>query len=366
MQEVVQVMIELVHFPGLASGETAALIEASNGAPKIMIAIPAHNEERFIGSVVIQSLQYTPHVVVIDDGSRDATTLIAERAGAKVLRHVVNRGKSEAVNTALIWARAQGADALIFIDGDGQHRPDEIDRVMDPVLRGEADMVIGSRFLSVKSAIPAYRKVGQHFFTTVTNVASTMSVTDSQSGFRAFSRRAIAVLQFKGAGLSVESEMQFQAKEHGLVITEVPISVVYAEKAKRNPFAHGMQILSNLLKLVGQHRPLAFFGLEGFLMLLAGTYMAAVTTQIFARTHELAVGYALIAVLLLILGIMSLFVGLMLHAIRGFFTDLKRTMQPDRVFSAATPTSPDDASYAPLYDRLTHLAPLSSNEGRQN
>src|SRR5439155_20951890 len=118
-------------------------------APRVVIAVPAYNEERFIGSVVIQALRYTPDVVVIDDGSRDATAYIAEQAGALVLRHTANQGKSEAVNTALMWARERDVDALVFIDGDGQHRPDEIETVLAPVLDGAADMVIGSRFLEV-------------------------------------------------------------------------------------------------------------------------------------------------------------------------------------------------------------------------
>ena len=306
--------------------------EATGASKRVTVAIPAYNEERFIGSVVIQALRHSPDVVVIDDGSSDGTAYIAEKAGAKVLRHGQNKGKSEAVNTALAWARRNGSDALVFIDGDGQHRADEIDQVLGPVLRGEADMVVGSRFMGIKSRIPAYRRVGQHALTLFTNVAATVPVSDSQSGFRAFSRRAVEALHFNGTGLSVESEMQFQAREHGLAITEVPISVVYAEKAKRSPVSHGMQIISNLIRLVSQHRPLFFFGLQGCLFLLAGIFMGFVTVDIYVKTHVLAVGYALVSVLMLILGIMTLFVGLLLHSIKHFFLDLKKTVQKDRQF----------------------------------
>jgi len=298
--------------------------------PKVTVAIPAFNEERFIGSVVIKALQYTDDVIVIDDGSSDSTIYIAEQAGARVLRHETNKGKSEAINTALVYARRNGSEALVFIDGDGQHKPDEINQVLAPVLRKEADMVVGSRFLSIKSDIPSYRRVGQHAFTTVTNVAANVPVTDSQSGFRAFSRKAIEVLHFNGTGLSVESEMQFQAKEHNLVIAEVAISVVYAEKAKRNPYAHGMQILSNIVKLVSQHRPLFFFSLQGFLFLLAGSFMGLVTIDIFVRTQVLAMGYALISVLFVTLGIITLSVGLVLHSIKNSFLDLKKAVQKDQ------------------------------------
>ncbi len=332
-------MLELVHFTPAESDiveqQHTTHTALSPTVPKVAIAIPAYNEERFIGSVVIQALCYSQNVVVIDDGSSDATTYIAERAGATVLRHVVNRGKSEAVNTALEWARDKGVDVLVFIDGDGQHSPDEIERVLAPVLAGQADMVIGSRFLTVKSHIPLYRKIGQHLFNIFTNVSSGVSVTDTQSGFRAFSRKAIECLRFKGTGLSVESEMQFLAREYGLAIVEVPISVVYAEKAKRNPFAHGMQILSNLVRLVSQHRPLLFFGVQGLLLLLAASYMSWITVDIFARTRVLAIGYAVISALLMILGVLTLFVGLILHSIRNFFTDLKKTIQRERSFREA-------------------------------
>ncbi|HMA37744.1 MAG TPA: glycosyltransferase family 2 protein [Chloroflexia bacterium] len=325
-------MIEVVQFSTAEPVAVRPAGPANQQAPRIAIAIPAYNEERFIGSVVIQALCYTPEVVVIDDGSADGTTFIAEQAGARVLRHGVNKGKSEAVNTALAWAREQAIDILVFIDGDGQHEAGEIETLLVPIRAGLADMVIGSRFLSVHSSIPRYRQVGQHLFTTITNLASNQPVSDSQSGFRAFSRQAIAVLRFTGTGLSVESEMQFQAKEHQLVIAEVPISVIYAEKAKRNPVGHGLQILSNLVQLVSQHRPLAFFGLQGLLLLGAGAGMALVTVDIFSTTHVLAMGYALLAVLLLILGILTLFVGLILHAIGLFFHDLKKTVHNDRAF----------------------------------
>jgi glycosyltransferase involved in cell wall biosynthesis len=326
LQQAMTCNLHVIDEGPMALGSSALLDFHLEEASPIAIAIPAYNEERFVGSLVIQALRYTPNVVVIDDGSKDATAYIAERAGALVIRHPQNGGKSEAVNSALRWARDTDTQCLVFIDGDGQHRPDEIDKVVGPVLGGEADMVIGSRFLSVKSRIPAYRKIGQAGFTALTNVASAVSVTDSQSGFRAFSRKAIEVLNFNGTGLSVESEMQFQAKEHGLSIVEVPISVVYAEKAKRNPLAHGMQLIENILHLVGLHRPFFFFGIQGLMMLIAGAFLSTVTVTTYSSTRELAVGYALISVLLLILGMLSVFVGLILHAVRSNFVALNKLL----------------------------------------
>src|SRR4051812_31722391 len=161
-----------VQLPPLRLIETEELRPRKRRPTRVAVAIPAYNEERFIGSTVLQALQYAPRVVVIDDGSSDATAQIAHWAGAEVIQHEGNRGKSEAVNTALAWARSHDVDALVLVDGDGQHKPGEIAQVLDPVLDGEADLVIGSRFLSVKSRIPIYRTIGQHALTAVTNLAS--------------------------------------------------------------------------------------------------------------------------------------------------------------------------------------------------
>lgn len=292
-----------------------------------VVVIPAYNEERFIGSVVLQALQYTSLVVVIDDGSQDSTAAIAKRGGAVVISHKLNEGKSAAINTALGWARLNQVQTLVFLDGDGQHRPSDILQVAKPILSGEADMVVGSRFLTTRSKIPTYRKVGQHLLTQATNLASSVQLSDSQSGFRAFSRRAIELLNFTGTGLSVESEMQFLVREHALQVVEVPIAVIYHEKAKRNPFNHGLEILSNVMKLISQHRPLFFFGLAGLFSLLIGITMGLVILEIYVRTHELAIGYSLISVLFLILGVISLFVGLILNSLRAFYLDLKKSIQ---------------------------------------
>jgi len=311
----------------LSQVETTLATQKAEILPALLnvaVVIPAYNEARFIGSVVIQSLRAFPNVLVIDDGSSDETAYVAEKAGARVIRHLTNQGKSQAVNTALEWARRNTVNALVILDGDGQHNPDEIKSVLAPILENKADLVVGSRFMSIKSKIPIYRRFGQHALTAATNLASRVNVSDSQSGFRAFSRQAIELMHFRGTGLSVESEMQFLVKEHALTILEVPISVVYEEKAKRNPFAHGVQIISNIVGLIGQNRPLFFFGFPGLVSLVLGVIWSLITLEIYSRTHELAIGYALIDVMLIILGILSIFVGLILHSVRAFFLDMKK------------------------------------------
>ena len=302
--------------------------DGPDGRP-IVAAVPAYNEARFIGSVVLRARRFVDLVLVIDDGSTDETAEVAEAAGAHVVRHAENGGYGEAIATAFREARRLNASALVLIDGDGQHSTDDMTRVLDPVLAGEADVSVGSRFLGIKSDIPGYRKVGQHALTVATNLGSGVRLTDSQSGFRAFSRAAIDAISFQVVNWSVMSEMQFLIQKHGLRVTEVPISVVYKEPAKRNPVGHGMTVLNGIVRLVSQGRPLLFFGVPGFIVLLLGLLLGTRVVTIWDATHQFAIGTALITVLLTIVGVLAIFVGLMLNAMRIFFDDLRRSVAKD-------------------------------------
>ncbi|HET6316587.1 MAG TPA: glycosyltransferase family 2 protein [Chloroflexota bacterium] len=293
------------------------------GAPRVMVGIPALNEARFIGSVVLQAKRFADLVVVVDDGSTDDTALIAEQAGAVVVGHQTNQGKGEALNTLFQAARRYRAGTLVLLDGDGQHHTPEILSLLRPIQTGEADIVIGSRHLNGNRGTPGVRYGGQRLITWLTNRTSGVDVTDSQSGFRAFSRAAIERLTFIGRGFSVESEMQFLASEHGLRLREVAISTVYADPPKRNVFQHGLGVLNGVLQLVERARPLLFFGVPGLLLLLAGLGIGAYVVQIYQRVQSLAVGYALISLLLSVVGLLGLSTALILHAIAGYFADLR-------------------------------------------
>lgn len=305
--------------------ESTAAVGIDTSRQPIIAAVPAYNEARFIGSVVLQCRRYVDIVLVIDDGSLDQTSAIAEAAGAVVLRHEHNKGKGEGLNTAFTEARRLGARCLVLIDGDGQHEASEIPAVIAPILADVADMTVGSRFLEVKSDIPAYRKVGQHSLTLATNIGSGVRVTDSQSGFRAFSATAIRELSFRGTGFSVESEMQFLVREHKFRVAEVPISVTYEEPAKRNPVSHGMSVLNGIIRLISQGRPLFFFGAPGIFLIFVGFLLGLRVVSIYDTTGILAVGYTLVVLLLAITGILAVFVGIILNALRGLLVELERT-----------------------------------------
>jgi len=289
---------------------------------RVVVVIPAYNEERFIGSVVVQAKSYADTVIVIDDGSSDKTADVAVAAGALVVQHETNKGKGVALNTGFSYARNLGADVVVTIDADGQHDAEEIFAVIEPVIHQQADIVIGSRYLVNRSDVPQHRVWGHWAFNFLTNYVSGTAVTDSQSGFRAFSPHSLEILSFSSAGFSVESEMQFIAGEHNLKLVEVPITIYYHDAPKRSVWAHGLAVLNGVMRLAGQYRPLLFFGLTGLGMLLIGIIWGMWVVNIFRTTQELAIGYALISVLLFIIGNIVLSTGIILHSIRGLLINM--------------------------------------------
>ena len=294
------------------------------GDQVIVALIPAYNEERFIGSVVLKARCYTSQVIVVDDGSSDATAEIAEAAGAQVVRHNQNRGKGAALNTGLQIACQLGADVVVTFDADGQHLPEELPRVILPVCNGEADLVVGSRYIGTTSQVPLHRVWGHRLFNFLVNGLSGVALSDSQSGFRAFSRSAVQSLSFSSAGFSVESEMQMLARTHGLTVKEVPITIRYQDRPKRPVIHHGLMVLNGFLRQVGQHRPLLFFGGMGMLMMFVGLVWGVVVIDLFTQRHELAVGYALISIFLVIVGMIGCSTGIILHSIRAILLDWQR------------------------------------------
>jgi len=287
--------------------------------PRIIAAIPCFNEERFIGSVVLKAKSYVDQVIVIDDGSTDNTAVVAEQAGATVIKHDSNQGKGAAVSTAFKQAREMGCSALVLLDGDGQHEPANIPSLLQPVLESKADIVVGSRFLQSKGYIPRYRIWGQRILTLLTNLGSRVRLTDSQSGFRAFSPKAIEALSFAEKGLSVESEMQFLATEANLQVAEVPVGIGYYDRAKRSPVAHGIWVFNSIMGLISRRFPLFFFGVPGTIMLAFGLWEGWKVVQGYNSTGDFYIGPALLVVLFCTVGTLSLFTGLILHNIKPFF-----------------------------------------------
>ncbi|MCE5359394.1 MAG: glycosyltransferase family 2 protein [Acidithiobacillus sp.] len=294
----------------------------------IIAVIPAFNEARFIASVVITARQHADVVLVVDDGSTDQTAFLAESAGAEVLRMAGNQGKGKALNAGFEYVlKHYQPAAVVMLDGDAQHDPEEIPTVVAPVLAGLADVVVGSRYLGLESAIPWWRKIGQRVLTSLTNAASGVPLTDSQSGFRAFSPRALKQITLQSRGLAAESEMQFVIKAARLRVQEVPVLMSYRDGLKRNPLGHGFQVVDAVLGLVAHRHPLLFFGMPGILSCMVGLVVGGYVIEVVQKLHVLPVGTALMAVGLLMIGILLSITGIILHSLDQFAQQLRGNLQ---------------------------------------
>jgi glycosyltransferase involved in cell wall biosynthesis len=282
---------------------------------EITAIIPALNEEISIGSVVIKTKKYADHIIVVDDGSTDDTADIARLAGADVVRHSKNRGKGNALKTGFDLARQNGTKIIVTIDADGQHDPDEIPKVVGPILSRDADMVIGSRYLNGNS-IPFYRRIGQRILDRATNINSGINITDTQSGFRAFNVEKMSTFKFGQKGFSIESEMLTEAASAGLKIKEVDIGVRYdVDCSTENPVVHGVKVLVSVLRDMEFNRPLYYFTLPGMIFASIGLNMGLKFLEVFYRGGNLNFGPTLLMILLTLVGLFMAFTGIILHSI---------------------------------------------------
>lgn len=242
----------------------------TNKMTKVAVLLPAYNEEVAIASMILLSSEYADEVIVIDDGSSDRTREVSQMAGATVLYHNVNKGKGVALKTGFEYAK--NFDIVVTIDADGQHNPSEIPILIKPILDGEADIVNGSRYLNNQdTSTPKYRRVGQSVLDTATNIASGIKLTDSQSGFRAFSSESIQSFNFDSEGFGIESDMLIEAAENNLRIVEVEITVRYdVNTTTANPVVQGLTVLLRVLELMRFNRPLYYYGISGAIIMFFG------------------------------------------------------------------------------------------------
>jgi len=288
---------------------------ASHPSQEVVVGIPTYNEEIAIGSVVLQAQQYADEVIVVDDGSSDATVSIARGAGATVLEHDENKGKGGAIQTLLRCVQSEDIQAFVLLDGDGQHIPHGIPEVADPVLEGDCDISIGSRYLESETETPLYRRVGQRVLDLMTMGSARTAVSDSQSGFRALSPKAVSRLTIRTDGMGVESDMINSAVESDLGITEVPIDVRYegVDGQTYNPFRHGLGVLVFIIQLIRDRHPMLFFGLPGLVFLGGGGLLGMHTVWLYSATGAFHQWRVTIATFTTIIGAIALFSGLLLN-----------------------------------------------------
>ena len=282
----------------------------------VVAGIPAYNEERTIAKVVVVSLRQVDKVVVCNDGSTDMTGIIASKLGAEVISHERNLGKGEALRSLFKAARSIGADVLVTLDGDGQHNPEEIPRLVDAIRSGAADVVVGSRFLGPRTAVPRYREVGNKFL----NALISDTVGDTQSGFRAYGKAVIESIVPAEMGMGVDSEILMEASQRGFKIAEVPVSVAYGggKTSKHNPLYHTLDVVFSIMKLTSIRHPLMFYGGAGFALVLVGLYFLIRTILLYfsSRTLDfLTVTVGFVSFAFVLIGLLTFFTGVILFTI---------------------------------------------------
>ncbi len=239
-----------------------------------IVCIPAYNEEIKINDVVKKSLPYADKVIVCDDGSTDDTAALAKKAGAVVISHEKNQGYGATISTLFDYCRKNNAEIMVTLDGDGQHNPDQIPDLINVILKHKVDVVIGSRSLKDDKNLPSYRKTGIKIITSTINSATNLKVTDSQSGFRAYSKEAINLIRPTESGMAVSTEILVKISNNGLSMAEVPITVSYiGDTSTEHPVTHGTHVIGSTLKYVSIKHPMYFYGLPGVLLFISGLIM---------------------------------------------------------------------------------------------
>jgi glycosyltransferase involved in cell wall biosynthesis len=290
----------------------------------VIAAMPLYNEEETIGTVVLQSLKHVDEVYCVYDGSYDSSARIASKLGANVHYHRSNRGYGAALKSIFKYALESDAKALVILDSDGQHDPNDIPTLLEPIIEGEADFVIGSRFIEGGSGeeMPTYRKLGVKLITAASNLTTDLSVRDTQSGFRAFSNQALKKIRFDQDGMESTLEMLEQCNEMELLVTEVPTIIRYdVPKGSRfTAMSHGFTVLSYALISLSQKKPFLAFGLPGAGLLTLGSAIGMRALNRFndftGASLDLTVGPGLTAAWLSMLGISLIFTGLVLQGTR--------------------------------------------------
>lgn len=284
---------------------------------EIVVGIPAFNEEKNIAGIILKLKKITDKIIVCNDGSTDLTGTIAEKMGAIVINHQKNSGYGAAIRSLFIEAKNKDADILVTFDADGQHRVEDIDSVLQPIFKNEADIIIGSRFLdSKKSDVPTYRKAGIKAITGLANLSTDLKLTDSQSGFRAYNKKILKEITPSEQGMGVSTEILIKASTKGFRIKEVPVTILYdGDTSTHHPVSHGVSVILSTMKFVSIEHPLKFYGIPGIVFLAIGLFFAVWTIQIFTATRQIVTNVALIGVGSTLIGTVLILTSIMLFSL---------------------------------------------------
>lgn len=283
---------------------------------ELVVGIPAYNEEKSIGAVILKLQKVASKIIVCNDGSTDLTADIAQRLGAIVIDHPKNLGYGAGINSIFLKAKEINADVLVTFDADGQHRVEDIRTVVEPITKNEADIVIGSRFLGKSDGVPEYRKLGIKVITKVTNSTLSEKLTDSQSGFRAYNKKALTELTLSDQGMGISTEILIKASSKGMKIAEVPIRILYGgDTSTHHAVSHGVSVLFSTMKFVSIEHPLKFYGIPGVVLAIIGLFFVGWTIQYFTEFRSFPPVLALIAIGATLLGAMLIMTAILLYSL---------------------------------------------------
>ena len=284
---------------------------------KILIGLPAYNEEKNIASIIIKIKKIYDQIIVCNDGSTDLTGPIAEKIGAIVVTHPKNLGYGAAIRSLFTKFIESDADILVTFDADGQHRVEDIETVIEPIIKNEADITIGSRFLGDNNTnVPTYRKLGIKTITNLANVGKETKLTDSQSGFRAYHKRVISDILPSDHGMGASTEILIKANKKKFRIREVSIKVLYeGDTSTHHPVSHGVSVILSTMKFISIEHPLKFYGIPGLIFLGIGLIFIIWTIQVFSESRVVLTNVALVGLASTILATMFLMTAIMLYSL---------------------------------------------------
>lgn len=304
---------------------------AVSAAGSVLVGIPAYNEAGSIGDVVEGASEHG-RVVVVDDGSDDETAAVARAAGAAVVEHEVNRGYGGALKTLFVEAERAGASNLVVLDADGQHDPADVPKLVEEQRSTGAEIVIGSRFArGAETNVPIYRLLGLFVVNLLTNLSLGVVrrrswVGDTQSGFRAYDRRAIESLAADasiGDRMSASTDILYHAHHNDFDVEEVGTNVYYdvESASSQDPISHGLDLVNNILRTVERDRPVLTLGLPGVLGVLVGTSFGYWAVATFVNDGTFPIGLALASTFFLLAGILASLTGVILHSLKTYIPD---------------------------------------------
>ena len=283
---------------------------------KITVGIPAFNEEKNIAAIIIGLKKITDKIIVCNDGSTDSTGEIAKELGAIVINHEKNLGYGAGIKSIFLKAKEMKSEMLVTVDADGQHDVRDITKIVTLIQEDKAEIVIGSRFLEKAENIPEYRKFGIKLITKVTNLSLSQSLTDSQSGFRAYSKKVLEKLVLSDKGMGISTEILIKANNFNFRIGEVPIKVSYeGETSTENPVSHGTSVLFSTIKYTSIEHPIKFYGIPAVILLLSGSVFTYFAIQYYVEFGKLNTNVTLIGAGLFFIGIVLLIAAILLYSL---------------------------------------------------